>query len=120
MQQHRHRLWPEGKDGPVKTIHRRHLQPCPANWTVAVSGAQDESGRASGGLQQGPSIPLGWPVGWGGAPAPWIPEVGEPQGDLQGVDLGGGAGNGCCGGGPTSCRAAPVLAGKPGGEDNSV
>lgn len=33
---------PEGKEGPLRTLHRQHLRPCPSGWKVVVPVTGDE------------------------------------------------------------------------------
>lgn len=70
---------PEGKEGPVRTIHRRHLRPCPMEWRKVVAETGDECGRASVGPRRVPFVPLGWPGRWGPGPAQRVEGTDDPQ-----------------------------------------
>ncbi|XP_048836044.1 uncharacterized protein LOC125711303 [Brienomyrus brachyistius] len=57
-------LRPDGREGPLRTLHRRHLRPCPPGWISVTPEMGGELRRAGVCPRPGPSRPRGWPGDW--------------------------------------------------------
>uniref|UniRef100_A0A3B3RCC0 Gypsy retrotransposon integrase-like protein 1 n=1 Tax=Paramormyrops kingsleyae TaxID=1676925 RepID=A0A3B3RCC0_9TELE len=69
-------LRPEGRDGPLRTLHRRHLRRCPPGRTSATPEAEGRGAEVD--PRPVPPSPRGWPGHRVEQPATGVEDQGEP------------------------------------------